>query len=295
MIDSRLKTFLILSQVKNYTKTAELLFISQPAVSQHIKYLENEYNTKLFEYKDKRLTLTPSGEILYNFLVNVDKKSKDILNLMNNNLDEEENLTFGTTLTIGEYLMPEILNDIYSKYPLVKIHMVVENTESLLDKLNSGLIDFALLEGQFDKSKYDYKLLSKEEFIGICSNENILSKSKVKFEDIFSQRLLIREKGSGSREIFEHILYEHNYKMNSFDSFSEIGNINVIKELVSLNKGISFMYKRAVIKNLLSRDISKISISDFNVIREFNFVYLKHNLDKQNLNDWFNIFLNSIK
>lgn len=290
MLDFRLKTFLVLSHVLNYTKTAELLYISQPAVSQHIKYLESEYNTKLFLYKDKKLSLTKNGELLYNFLINVDNKSKDIIKLLNKDSTDEIFINFGTTLTIGEYIMPTILKDLYINYPTIKVNMVVENTKSLLNKLNQGILDFVLLEGHFDKGKYNYELLSKEEFIGICSSKNILSNEEISFEDIFNERLLIREKGSGSREIFEHILYEHNYKMSAFNSKSEIGNISTIKYLVLNNLGISFLYKRAVLEEIKNNQINPISISDFNVIREFNFVYLKNNLNTEQINNFFNIF-----
>lgn len=290
MLDFRLKTFLVLSQVLNYTKTAEVLYISQPAVSQHIKHLETEYNTKLFIYKDKKLSLSKNGEILYNFLINIDNKSKDIINLIDSSNSKITPLNFGTTLTIGEYLMPNILNNLYRTNENIQVNMVVENTKSLLRKLNIGLLDFVLLEGHFDKAKYNYKLVSEEEFIGICSSENILSKDKVSFEDIFKERLLIREVGSGSREIFEHILYEHNYKMTSFNSKSEIGNINTIKYLVENNKGISFLYKKAVQKEIKSDRLKQISISEFNVTREFNFVYLKNSLSQKEITEWFDIF-----
>lgn len=295
MLDTRLKTFLTLSQVLNYTKTAEILFISQPAVSQHIKYLENKYDTKLFIYKDKKLSLTKKGEILYNFLISVSSKSKDIEQILLDKTIKKQSLKFGTTLTIGEYLMPNILKEILKVDNDLNISLTVDNTETLLHKLKNGHIEFALLEGHFNKSKFESILFSKEEFIGICSNENELSKKVLNFNDIFSERLLIREKGSGSREIFEHILYEHNYKMSSFKNKLEIANINTIKSLVSNNLGITFLYKRAVEKELKYKTLNIIKLSDFSVIREFNFVFLKDNLNESEIIEWFDIFYKAKK
>lgn len=290
MIDFRLKTFLTLCRILNYTKTAKILHITQPAVSQHIKYLEEEYGVELFDYKNKTLSLTKSGNILYQFVAGIESSSQRIRELIGSSIDSYPPIHFGTTLTIGEYTMPNILSKMICEFPQIHITMEVGNTNTLLNKLENGEIDFALLEGQFDKTKYNTYTFSRENFIGICSPQNRLSKNSVSFEDIFKERLIVREKGSGSREIFEQILYEHNITMNSFSSRLEIGNINVIKELVSQNLGITFLYKKAVSKELDNATLNQINIRDFNVEREYNFVFLKYNLHDEEYMNWFRYF-----
>lgn len=290
MIDFRLKTFLTLCKVLNYTKTAELLHITQPAVSQHIKHLETEYGVKLFEYHNKNLTLTEAGTILYDFVSGIDSSSHRVRQMISLSKAEHLPLNFGTTLTIGEYTMPTILSALIKKYPEIHINMEVGNTQALLSKLENGDIDFALLEGHFDKTKYHTIMFSKESFIGICSPENPLARDKVSFQDLFQERLIVRESGSGSREIFEQILYEHNITMGSFPQQLKIGNINVIKDLVMENLGITFLYEKAVEQELTKGDLSKINIKDINVEREYNFVFLKHNLHGKEFTDWFDLF-----
>lgn len=294
MIDFRLKTFLTLCRVLNYTRTAELLHITQPAVSQHIKYLEEEYDAKLFEYRGKTLSLTPEGKILYNFVVGIEASSLRLREMLQRPPNDILPIHFGTTLTIGQYTMPKILSSLIRDYPQIHITMEVDNTKSLLDKLENGDIDFALLEGHFDKSKYNSSIFSREKFIGICSPLSPLARDKVSFEEIFDENLIVREMGSGSREIFEQILYEHNFTMDSFNQRFEIGNISVIKDLVGQNLGITFLYEDAVKRELLNGQLSQINIKDFNVEREYNFVFLKHSLQGEDYMNWFHYFYNSL-
>lgn len=294
MIDFRLKTFLTLCKVLNYTKTAEILHITQPAVSQHIKYLEEDYNVKLFNYSGKTLSLTESGKILYDFLLAMDASSKRIKEKLSNPTNKNHPIIFGTTLTIGEYTMSYLLPKLLLDYPELNITMEVGNTENLLKKLANGEIDFTILEGHFDKSKYEAHFFSMEPFIGVCSPLHKFANKSIHFEDIFQERLILREKGSGTRNIFEQILYEHNFTMNSCKKVIEIGNMGVIKNLVSKNLGITFLYREAVKKEIKEGDLVEINLSDFKVNREFNFVFLKNNLHHEEYKRWFKYFV-SIK
>lgn len=293
MIDFRIKTFLTLCKELNYTNTAKVLHITQPAVSQHIKYLEEDFGVKLFHYDGKRLKLTKEGKILYDFAIAAESSSYRTKKLMSMPINSVPPIRFGTTLTIGEYSIPKLLKKLISDYPTMEISMEVSNTETLLDRLQSGKIDFVLLEGHFDKFKFDSYLFSQEVFIGICSPNNSLSHRKIRFNEIFNERLILREKGSGSREIFEQILYEHNTTMDNFDRIIEIGNISVIKQLVEDNMGVSFLYEEAVKEELNSKTLTKMSIIEFDVVREFNFVFLKDSLHAKEYIKWFEYFKNN--
>ena len=290
MIDYRLKTFLVLCKLENYTKTAELLHITQPAVSQHIKYLEEFYDCKLFEYKNKNLYLTNAGKELYSFAMSMHSSSERIKLLINNKSDEKKPITFGATLTIGEYIMPPILKKLILAYPNLHITMNVQNTKTLLDKLNEGEIDFALIEGNFNKSEYNHRLFSQENFIGVCSSNSVYSDKCVYFEELFTERIILREFGSGTRDIFEHIMQERNLSIGCFKNFIELGNMNVIKDLVEKNLGITFVYEEAVKKELSSGILSKINIYNFSETREFNFVYHKNSLHEREFLEWYEYF-----
>ena len=274
MLDFRIETFLTLCEEKSYTKAAEKLCITQPAVSQHIRYLEQYYDSKLFYYKGKNLSLTPQGEQLLKYAL----ISKADWNKIADTLKKEtgsERISFGATLTIGEYVMPEILSKLIKQSDNTTLSMLVDNTETLLQKLQQGLIDFAFVEGQLDKNEYTTRLFSPAGFIPVCAVNHEFAHRKVSFDEIFSQRLIVREVGSGTRGVLEQVLLEHNQNIKNFSHIVEIGNLNVIKTLVEKGLGITFLYENAVESEISQGLLKKIRLSDFEAVREFNFVCMK--------------------
>ena len=292
MLDFRHETFLSLCRIKNYTKTAEFLHITQPAVTQHIKFLENYYNVKLFNYEKKNLSLTREGKLLYDYAMTMSADNKKIKDILAEKDTESKTVSFGTTLTVGEYVMPGILGKLLGKYPGIRIMMSVNNTKVLLEKLKNGEINFVILEGFFEKSKYDSVVFSEEEFIAVCSPDSELRNRQVTLKELLDERIILRENGSGTRDIFEHILYRHNFTVESFKRKCETGNINVIKELVKNNCGITFLYKAAVEKELAENQLGRINISGFSEKYEFNFVFLKDSIYKKDYLEWYNLLKN---
>ena len=279
MLDIRHKTFLKVYELMNYTKASEALFITQPAVTQHIKFLEEHYGIKLFCYKNRKLNATKKGMLLYEFTKKMEAENLYLQKLLEHD-DEVEEISFGATLSIGEFVMPEIINRILEENKNIKLNMYVENTEVLLSKLENGKISFAFIEGFFDKSKYDFEFFSREKFIPICSGNSSLANLELNLEDIFDQELILREKGSGTRDIFENHIYNKNYTISSFSRVSEIGSLNVIKELVKRGKGISFIYETCVKNELKNSSLAQIKLFNFPLYHDFNFVYLKDSLNK---------------
>lgn len=281
MIDFRHETFLTLCSCGSFTKAAELLHITQPAVSQHIKYLEESYGCKLFDTTNRKLRLTHQGELLKEFAMTVFSDSKHFKEIISAANADTIKFSFGATLSIGEYVMPGILSRLLTKYPEMKINMSVANTQVLLKRLNSGELDFIVVEGLFDKSQYDSTLFSLERFVPVCSPKSELANSKVSFQKITQSRLILRERGSGTREIFENILEKNNYSLQSFDKVIEIGNMAAIKKMVSNGLGITFLFEVAGKKEIDNGKLSVINISGFSEQREFNFVFLKNSFFRE--------------
>lgn len=290
MLDFRLETFLTLCETGSYTETAKLLHITQPAVSQHIKYLEKKYNCKLFTYSYKKLSLTSKGKLLKDYSTSFRASSNKVATLLQKTEHEIPTLNFGATLSIGEYVMPKILCDYLIQYPNINLRMYVDNTTSLLLKLDRGEIDFALIEGNFKKSDYEHHLISREKFIAVCSPLSPLSKGKYSLNEITNSRLITREEGSGTRSVLESGLYEHSLSINDFNSLVEISNFRVIKSLVANNIGITFAYNQVVDEDILNKTLCEINIPTFHITREFNFVYLKDSLFKNYYLEFYNYF-----
>jgi DNA-binding transcriptional LysR family regulator len=276
MLDFRINTFLTVCEYMNFTKAAEILCITQPAVSQHIKYLETVYNSKLFEYEGKKIRLTKAGKLLYQTSITM-KHDEEYLK---GKIKEEQlgitSIKFGATLTIGEFILPAKLNSYLNKNKNMKITMIVENTKELLYRLEHGEIDFALVEGYFIKSEYDYVVYSKENYICVTGKNYKLKKQPQVLEDLLGETLIVREKGSGTRDIFEKNLEEQNLTINDFSKVIEIGNINSIKYLVKNNHGITALYEAAVKEELDNESLQKVEVSDLQKNHNFYFIWRKN-------------------
>lgn len=292
MLDNRLQTFLTLCETGNYTKTAEELNMTQPAVSQHIQFLENYYEVVLISGKGKNFSLTEEGEALQQYVRTLKANSERIFPLLHRIKSKTRPLNFGATLTIGEYTVPPILYKIFKENPETNISMYVENTHLLQKMLWNGKIDFALLEGHFNQNQFEYKLISNEVFIGICSPENKIASKANDLEELLEQNLILREPGSGTRDILEQALYNQNLSIKDFGSKIQITNMNVIKELCHQNMGITFMYREAVKKELSKGYLIEIPLNNFNINHPFNFVYLKDSPDKSQIEYWFEKIVN---
>lgn len=275
MLDFRVRTFLDLCRTGNYTKTAEQLHITQPAVSQHIKYLEKQLNTRLFAYVGKTLTLTPQGMAFKGIATTMQADADRISSVLAAVKTGKKQVRFGATLTIGEYTMPPLVASYLQDYPDTALAMRVDNTKHLLAALEAGKIDFAFIEGQFDRTRYESLPFSEETYIGVCHPGHPFAARVATFEELVEENIILREKGSGTRDIFETVLHEHSISISSFANITQVGNVSCIKHLVMQGAGVSFLYREAVRKELAAKKICELRLRDFAVRRSFYFVYLK--------------------
>ena len=276
LLDFRINTFLIVCEYMNFTKAAEILCITQPGVSQHIKYLEKTYDTKFFEYEGKKMKLTKSGEIFYQTAITIKHDNEYLKEKIIQEKLGIPSLKFGATRTIGEFILPSKLHNYLNENRKMKITMIVENTKELIYKLEHGVIDFALVEGYFIKNEYDYVIYSKEKYICVAGKNYKLKKQPYKLEDLLQETLIIREKGSGTRDIFEKNLERQNLTLNDFSKVIEIGNINAIKQLVKNNNGITSLYEIAVKDELENGTLKQIEVDDLQKNHNFYFIWRKN-------------------
>ena len=276
MLDFRIKTFLTVCEYMNFTKSAEILCITQPGVSQHIKYLEKTYDTKFFEYEGKKIKLTKSGKMFYRAASTMKHDEEFLKEKIKQEKLRITHLKFGATLTIGEFILPPKVHNYLNKNDNINITMIVGNTEELLYKLQHGEIDFALVEGYFVKSDYDYVVYSKENYICVASKNYKFKKEPHVLEDLLKETLIVREKGSGTRDIFEKNLERQNLTTNDFRKVIEIGNINAIKQLVKNNNGITSLYEIAVKDELENGTLKQIEVDDLQKNHNFYFIWRKN-------------------
>ena len=267
MLDYRVLTFLTLYDEMNYRRTAEKLSMTQPGVTQHIHYLEDYYGVKLFEYDGRILSRTKQAEQLKRHFESVRAEEISLKEdfVQTNNL----HLRVGATKTIGEFvIVPEI-----RRFLLKGNHslgLIVDNTEKLLTMLSQGELDFAVIEGVFDKERYPHHLFKKERFVGICGKGHPFAGKTVSLEEVFREGLIVRERGSGTRRLLEQAISDRGYSLDSFQSCSSISNFSVICELVAKNGAITFAYE-PIANN--RNDLETFTVEDMQIQGEFNFVY----------------------
>lgn len=278
MLDFRIDTFLTVCEYMNFTKAAEALCITQPAVSQHIKFLEKTYNTKFFEYEGKKIRLTKSGKIFYQTVATMKHDEQYLKEKITEEKLGVKKLKFGATLTIGEFILPLRLSDYLKKNNNMELTMIVENTKELLNKLEHGEIDFALVEGYFLKSEYSYCIYSKEKYICVAGKDYKFKRQPSELEDLLEETLIVREKGSGTRDILEKNLERQNLNISDFSKVIEIGNINAIKELAKNNNGVTALYEVAVKDELEKGSLKKIEIKDLQKTHDFYFIWRKNSV-----------------
>ena len=279
MQDYRMETFLTACRLMNYTSTAQALHITQPAVSQHIHFLEENYHAKLFYYEGKKLHLTKAGICLRDTATTM-KHDEIILKEQLETLGHTK-LVFGATRTIGDFVMPGILRRCIASDPTLEVQMLVENTGDLLKKVNLGTLDFAVIEGYFRKAEYDYKVYAKQHYVALCSGAHVFAREPRGVSDLFSERIILREKGSGTRAILERYLEERNCSVQDFSYQMEIGSISAIKTLVAADCGITFLYEAAVKPELESGALQKIPLQDFNLYKNFTMVWRKNSVFRE--------------
>lgn len=270
MLDYRIDTFLTLCESMNYRKTAEMLHISQPAVTQQIHYLENQYGQKLFVYENHRLVKTEAAAILEQYARAAKLQQQDLLQKLESS--PIHTLRIGATKTIGDYYLKEDIRR-YLRSPDNALTLIVDNTEHLLRLLEENELDFSVVEGFFDKTRFDSILLRREPFVGICRKDHPFAGREVTMEELLQQTIIHREAGSGTRAILEQELRGYNESLQRFQRHICISSFNIILDLVKQGFGVSFVY------NILADSdpgLAKFSIRGESVVREFNVVYLKY-------------------
>lgn len=277
MTDFRLHTFLEVHRQKSFTRAAEALHLTQPAVTQHIKYLEAELGRPLFAIRGRTITLTAEGEVLLQYARTVEAdaiRTRERIAAIGG----RRSLRFGATRTIGEFVMPTCIASWIQKFPEMDISMKVDNSDSLFSSLQTGELDFLFVEGAFNRDSYASDILFTDAMIPVCSPRHQLANGRVDLIRLLDETLIVREKGSGGRGLVETALSVENRSIDSFRRILEIGNIGAIKELVAAEAGFAFLYARSVSKELEKGSLVRIDVEGFTLSHDYAFVCLKGSL-----------------
>ena len=269
-MDQKLSTFLTLCSTMNYRRAAEALHLTQPAVTKQIQSLEASYGVRLFSYDGRKLRKTAPGSALEVFAISQRYQEQELERALH--AAPRKILRVGATKTIGDYILPPAICS-FVRAPEHELQFTVDNTTRLLEQLEAGQLDFVVVEGIFDKRRYDSFLLREEPYIGICAAGHRFAGRRVSPEELLSETLLLREPGSGTRNILERELQQCGYTPDAFRSNVCISSFKLIRHLVSEGCGVSFLYE-AVVKN--DAQFGHFSCPPLTGVHELNVVCLKN-------------------
>lgn len=248
---TELETFIAVVEVKNFTRAAELLSLSQPSVSMHIKHLEQEFGTTLIQrgIKKKSITITPAGEILYASAKQIQRLIENTkIDLSSYANDLNGTLHIGASFTIGEYFLPAILGEFSRLYPKLKLQVSIENTVNICNKLEQLQIDIGLVEGEPPPELFDTKIFYEDKLVLITAPDHPLSGQPFNPANWQNLIWITREIGSGSRQQLDDFLAENKITADNLTLFSS--NF-AVKEAVKNNLGV------ALISEYIAQDAKK--------------------------------------
>lgn len=277
MIDTKIYTFLKVAQYRNYTKAATELNLTQPAVTQHIKKLEEYYNCSLINIEGKSVRLTKQGTLLYNY-ANFQISNEE--QLINQIKKVETPIKIGATLSIADYYLPHYLSAYLSNYDEL-LSVTVKNTESIIKMLLNNELYCAFIEGIFDKSLFNYYEFYNTRFLPVARKGHPLEGLEVTISDIHKYPLILREKGSGTREIYENYLYQKNDSLLSASKIYEISSFVIMKKMIKNSDAISFMYEEVARQEVERGELCYLNIENYSISRSLYFIYPSNSLMKE--------------
>lgn len=278
MLDYRLKVFLTVAQRMSFTNAAEELFISQPAVSKHIKEIEKYFQQPLFERNGNQLKLTPSGEILKEYAAKIMAIHQEMdVKIKFQGEKHHGILKMGASTTASEYVLPHYLADFKKNYPNIYIQLKTDNTEQIERLLSQNKIDLAVVEGKNKGSSLEYIPFKKDEIV-LCTSIGTPSPPVLKsVSEIRNLPIILREKGSGTLEIINNALIEKGLRTDELTIEIILENNESIKNYLQNSNSFAFLSISAIQNELIENKLKIIDIDDLSIHRFYYAVKKKEN------------------
>lgn len=274
MSDRRLKVFHAVAKLLSFTKAAEALHMTQPAVTFQVRQLEEYFNTRLFDRTHNKVNLTPAGNKVYEFADRI----FDLYDEMENSVRELTGeisgaLTIGASTTIAEYMLPTLLGQFKAKYPDINIRLKVSNTEGIVSMVEHNVIDLGVVEASVSNKNLIVEVCHDDQLVVVSPPGHELAKKSgpVTPEIIKAYPFICREEGSGTREVIMDYLHDNNINQAEMNFCLELGSPEALKGAVEANMGISILSRSTIAKELKLGTLVEIQL-DPPLSRPFSFV-----------------------
>ena len=298
-MDFRLKVFYTVAKRLSFTKAATELFITQPAISKHIKELEEHYKIKLFDRNGSKILLTTAGQVLLEHTKSIFEYYRKIDYDMSALINERIGLLrVGASTTISHYLIPPLLALFHQKLKEVKVSLLNGNTEQIESALIKQDIEIGIVEGQSKNKSIKYTEFLKDELVLVCNSSHALTKLDfVTHEDLKRMNFVIREQGSGTLEVIEHALKPFGIKFSNLNIEMQLGSTESIKSYLLNSNCVAFLSIHAIEKELKNKELTILDVQNLSIERYFYIISLQgkqdalSNLFIKNIFDYYNLKL----
>ena len=276
MLNFSHEVFFEVAKQLSFSKAAEILFVSQPAISRHIKSLEEQYHISLFERKGNSILLTEEGKLLFDYLERAKELQRQLefdITTYTNTQAAKGSLVIGASTTVSLYVIPPILSTFQQKYPKINLRLVNRNSETILKALLDREIDFAVMEGKNKITSAKYKFFITDEVVPVCAAKSPLAKRKrIEAGELKDIPIALRERGSGTLAAVTEGLDKLKIRVSDLNNRIILGGTEALKNFLLNDTCLGFLPLRSVIKQLKTGELVRLSIPGLRITREFYFV-----------------------
>jgi len=274
MADRRLQVFYTVAKQLSFTKAAEQLFMTQPAVTFQVKQLEETFNARLFERSHGKIALTPAGKLVMDYAGKIlglseemEKRVAELSGAMGGPL------LLGASTTIAEFILPQILGEFKAQYPQVRAHLTVANSETIVNRVADHSLDLGLIESPTNLPTVHIEVVCEDELVLICAPGHKFAKSKSATpQQIVGEPYVSREVGSGTRDFSDNYLRECKVAPEDLNIVMELGSPVAIKGVVETGLGVSIVSRAMVAKEIKLRVLVAVPLEP-RLIRTLSLVY----------------------
>ncbi len=274
-MDYRDEVFFKVAENLSFSKAAKELFISQPAVTKHIKELESRLNTALFHRKGNKIYLTKSGKLVYNYLKRIKHLYRELefeIGFLNDTFKGV--LKIGASSTISQYLIPKVIAAFHKRYPKIELFLFNGNSFEMEQKLLDNEIDIALVENESIHPNIKYTDFLDDEIIIVTGSNSVYAKRKfISVSELYEIPIVLREKGSGTLQVIENAFKRQKIDFEKLNIFIHLGSTEAIKNFLADFDGIALVSEKSIEKELRLKEISLLNIKNFSLNRKFRIAF----------------------
>jgi len=274
MSDRRLKVFHTVARLLSFTKAAEALHMTQPAVTFQVRQLEEYFNTRLFDRTHNKVSLTPTGEKVSDYAERIFDLYSEMENSVRDLTGEISGaLTIGASTTIAEYMLPALLGEFKNEYPEINLRLKVSNSEGIVSMVEHNVIDLGIVEAPVTNKNLIVEVCHDDHLVVVTAPDHELVRRGTSISPVELKKypFVCREEGSGTREVITQYLIDQNVNPAEMNYCMELGSPEALKGAVEADMGISILSRSTIVKELQLNTLAELQL-DPPLSRPFSFV-----------------------